>query len=278
MQKKRKYLYLIHLQYLGFRYRGWFWQKDVKTVQEMIQKTVNFVTETDRFKTLGAGRTDAMVSSNLYAFELFIEQEIEDLNLFLEAFNKNLPFDIRALKIQEVDKEFNVMLDVVEKEYRYIFSFGEKFHPFAAPFMAFEMEHLDIELMKEGAKLFEGTHNFRKYCSQPTEFKQFVRTINHCSIQENTYLEANFFPKESFVFTVKSKGFLRYQIRFMMGALFRLGKGKCSLDDLKESLLGKDKDKFYYPAPASGLFLHAMEYKTHDGKVENVAVNDFDSF
>jgi tRNA pseudouridine38-40 synthase len=258
--KKNKYYYLIKLQYLGFRYRGWFWQKNVKTVQEMIQKTTQFVLQHDRFKTLGAGRTDAMVSANLYAYELFMSEPLEDLESFMESFNINLPFDIRMLSIKEVDKQFNIMLDVAEKEYRYLFSFGEKYHPFAAPYMAFERQNLDIDLMIEGAKVFEGEHDFRKYCSQPTEFKQFVRTISHCSITENTYLQANFFPEKSYMLTIRSKGFLRYQIRFIMGALIRLGKHECTIDDIKESLLGKDKEKFYYPAPASGLMLYDLTY------------------
>ena len=48
-------------------------------------------------KRLGAGRTDAMVSANQTAFELFTELPIFNLEEFLRLVNTNLPQDIRAL-------------------------------------------------------------------------------------------------------------------------------------------------------------------------------------
>ncbi|MGB0884427.1 MAG: tRNA pseudouridine synthase A [Flavobacteriales bacterium] len=260
MKVKHNFYYLIRIQYLGFRYRGWFWQKNVTTVQEMIQKTLNFIFDHDRFKTLGAGRTDAMVSSNDFAFELFVSEAIDTKDL-LSKLNDNLPADIRALSVTEVDKTFNVMLDSKHKEYVYLFSYGERYHPFSAPFMAFQACELNIELMKAGATCFEGTHDFRKYCAQPTEFTQFVRHIDYCKIEPNTLYTANFFPKTSYMMSVKSKGFMRYQIRFMMGALFKLGREELTLDELKASLLpSDDRTHLEHPAPASGLILNTLTY------------------
>lgn len=258
---KHNFNYIIRLQYLGFRYRGWFWQRNVKTVQEMVQKTLLFVFHHDKFKTLGAGRTDAMVSSNDYAFELFMSEAIPDLESFLEDFNSNLPADIRALDIREVDSSFNIMLDSKVKEYVYLFSYGEKYHPFSAPYMAFQKAQLDIELMKKGAKLYEGTHDFRKYCSQPSPNAIFERTIDFCEITVNDLYTANFFPKESYMLKIRSKGFMRYQIRFIMGALFKLGRGEITLEDISQSLVKSDsREHLEHPAPASGLILNTLTY------------------
>ena len=122
-----------------------------------------------KFKTLGAGRTDAMVSASEAAFELFLDrQPLEDLTAFLELFNQNLPQDIRALSIKEVDAKFNIIQDSKLKEYHYVFAQGAKFHPFAAPIMTTILDSLDIELMKEGAQLFEGQNNYKTYCYKPT--------------------------------------------------------------------------------------------------------------
>ncbi|MGB1295496.1 MAG: tRNA pseudouridine synthase A [Flavobacteriales bacterium] len=266
---KHKHNYLIRLQYLGFRYRGWFWQRKVKTVQEMVQKTLMFVFHHERFKTLGAGRTDAMVSSNDYAFELFMSEPIEDLEDFMIQFNHNLPSDIRALEIKEVSSEFNVMNDSKLKEYVYLFSYGEKFHPFSAPFMAYQDAELDVELMKEGAKLFEGEHDFRKYCSQPSPNAVFVRTVDFCEIKDNDLYTANFFPKDSYMMTIRSKGFMRYQIRFIMGALFKLGRHEIGLDDIKKSLISSDcREHLEHPAPASGLILNKLTYSEFETQKE----------
>ena len=113
--------YLIEIQFLGYRFHGWQKQPKIKTVHLMIDRTINYVLENNKFKTLGAGRTDAMVSANQTAFELFTELPIFNLEEFLRLVNTNLPQDIRALNIKTVSKEFNVINDSKIKEYKYYF-------------------------------------------------------------------------------------------------------------------------------------------------------------
>ena len=47
------YFYLIHIQYLGFRFHGWAKQTGLKTLHQMIDKTLPFVLGDKSFKTLG---------------------------------------------------------------------------------------------------------------------------------------------------------------------------------------------------------------------------------
>ena len=186
---------------------------------------------------------------------------IDDLNDFLSLFNLNLPQDIRALKIDEVDKNFNIINHPKTKEYHYLFTFGEKCHPFCAPIMTTILDDLDIELMKRGAKLFEGTNYLWSYCYKPTENGIYTRQIEQCELVKNTIYNANFFPKTSFILKVKGKGFMRNQIRLMMGTLIDLGKGKLTLNDIKNSLVPESRIKMDYIAPASGLILNKIEFE-----------------
>ena len=152
MQKK-KYYYLVRVSYLGFRYSGWQKQPGVKTIESMLTKTISFVLgETRSFKILGAGRTDAKVSSIHGAFELFIEHEpLKNLDALLDLFNLNLPADIRVESITAVEEKFNIIHSAKEKTYCYLFSFGSKAHPFCAPIMANYPEDLNITLMSRHA-------------------------------------------------------------------------------------------------------------------------------
>ena len=221
--------YLIEIQFLGYRFHGWQKQPQLKTVHLMIDRTINYVLENNKFKTLGAGRTDAMVSANQTAFELFTELPILNLEEFLKLVNTNLPQDIRALNIKKVTKEFNVINHSKLKEYKYLFSEGTKNHPYCAPFITTFLDNLNIDLMKEGAELFEGQHNFKSYCYKPNENGIFDREIIYCKISINNTLKANFFPKKSYELTVRAKGFMRNQIRLMMGVLVELGRGEVRL-------------------------------------------------
>lgn len=247
---------------MGYRLHGWQRQPNFKTVEGLIKKTLKFVLPGEKTKILGSSRTDAMVSANESAFELFLYgKPLQDLDAFLELFNKNLPPDIRSLTIEEVDQNFNVIQHPKRKEYLYLFSFGGKSHPFCAPLMANFQDDLDIELMKQGAKLFEGSHFFGNYCVDPTSGTTLQRTINSCIILENTIYTANFFPEKNFVLKVDSAGFLRYQIRLMMGALVQLGKGELTLNDINTSLIPGCDMQMNYIAPASGLILNRIEFQ-----------------
>ncbi|TYB76478.1 tRNA pseudouridine synthase A [Bizionia myxarmorum] len=257
---EKRYYYLITCQYLGYRFHGWQKQPNLKTVHLMIDKTLNFILEGKRFKTLGSGRTDAMVSATEAAFELFIYHEIEDIDVFLKLFNQNLPQDIRALKIRQVDAEFNVIQDSKVKEYLYVFAHGDKFHPFCAPVITTILDELDTELMKAGAKLFEGHHYFKSYCYKPTDNGIYNREILTCEIVENTVFTANFFPEQSFILRVRGKGFMRNQIRLMMGVLIELGKGEKTLQDIADSLHSDNEIIVHYIAPASGLILNKVDF------------------
>ena len=258
---QKRYFYLVKVQFLGYRFHGWQKQPNTKTVHLMIDRTLKFILGEQKFKTLGAGRTDAMVSASEAAFELFLDgQPLEDLTAFLELFNQNLPQDIRALSINEVDAKFNIIQDSKLKEYHYVFAQGEKFHPFAAPIMTTILDALDIELMKEGAQLFEGQNNYKTYCYKPTNEGVYDRELICCELIENTLYTASFFPEKSYVLKVIGKGFGRHQIRLMMGALIKLGRGEIDLEYIKNSLKPESQEVMDYIAPASGLILHKVEF------------------
>ena len=256
----KKYFYLFKIQYLGYRFHGWQKQPKVKTLHLMIDRTFKYILEDSYFKTLAAGRTDAKVSANEAAFELFLHHKIVDEAEFLKLFNLNLPQDIRALSMQEVSEDFNIIQSSKTKEYVYLFTHGEKCHPFCASLMTTILDELDIELMKEGAKLFEGTYNFKTYCYKATDEGVYTRTVQTCELIENNLYSANFFPESSYALRVVGKGFGRNQIRLMMGALIKLGRNEMTLDDIKKSLLPGSNTVIEYIAPASGLILNKIEF------------------
>lgn len=257
---KYKYFYIVKIQFLGFRFHGWQKQTNAKTLHEMVDKSLEFVFQHTNFKTLGASRTDAKVSATNYVFELFMNEEIDRFH-FLSSLNSNFPNDIRALSVKKVTKSFNIIQQSKLKEYLYFFSYGEKNHPFVSPILVGIEENLDIELMKIGAKLFEGKHYFHKYCTKPSNKTNFKRDILSCEIYNNDIYTANFFPKKSYVLRVKGKGFLRYQIRFMMGVLFQLGKNEITLEYIERSIAkNNDRKPLKFIAPASGLQLYNIEF------------------
>ncbi len=259
MHPKRFY-YLIELQYLGFRYHGWQVQPGVKTVELMVKKTLKFILPDNKAKALVCSRTDAKVSANQTYLELFCDRQFPNLEVFLGTFNFNLPSDIKALSIKEVDKKFNIINDTSSKTYHYYFSFGEKIHPFCAAVMTNINFDLDIELMKKAALQFKGEKDFYSYTFRPSENTNTIAEIFDCKIEENTELTASFFPETSYVLKVNGKGFKRQQIRLMMGMLIDLGKHTKTYDFFLKTLDGTQKIKLEHVAPASGLILQNVAF------------------
>ena len=254
-----KYFYLIRIEFLGFRYHGWQKQPKHKSVHGMIDKTFDFIFKHSNYRTLGCGRTDAKVSADDYALELFVSEE-QNCEKLLHQLNCNLPSDIRAKSITKVDASFNVIQDAKVKEYHYFFSSGQKSHPFNAPFIRDFGKQLNAELMIEAVKCFEGKHNFKRYCSKPSPDTVFEREILSAEIVHNEKFTEQFSAKNAYVFKVRGKGFMRYQVRLMMGALVEVGRGVWSVADLKNSLIETDKENIKHVAPSSGLVLHKVDF------------------
>ena len=251
--------YLIRIEFLGFRYHGWQKQAKLKSVQGMIDKTFEFILGHTDFKTLGCGRTDAKVSADDFAFELFVNESFDCAKLLLRL-NKELPSDIRAKYVQTVGEGFNIIQHSKIKEYHYYFSSGEKSHPFNAPLIRDFGQCLNMDLMKEAASIFIGTHNFKRFASKPSAHTVFERNILESVIEKNIRFVDAYTPIDAYVFKVKSKGFLRYQVRLMVGALVEVGRGVMTLEDLKNTLVHFNGTQIRHIAPSSGLILHKVEF------------------
>ena len=74
-------------------------------------------------------------------------------------------------------------------------------------------------------------------------------------------MKANFFPETTYVLKVQGAGFLRYQIRLIMGVLVELGKHNIALEFIINSLKEDNDRKFLRNiAPGSGLQLYDIKF------------------
>ncbi|MDW3191228.1 MAG: tRNA pseudouridine(38-40) synthase TruA [Cytophagales bacterium] len=253
------FFYLVRIEFLGFRYHGWQKQEGLKTIHQMVDKTLKFVLGTTPFRSLGCGRTDAKVSAEDYAFELFTTQSLIPEQL-VHRLNANLPADIRARSAKEVDAQFNIIQSAKTKTYHYHFCFGEKPHPFSAPLVQHFGKKLDIDSMILAAKQLEGEHDFTTFTSKPGEETQLKRLLKKAIIVENETGDPYMPVANHYIFQATAPGFLRYQVRLMMGALIEIGRGLLTIEELKALLSGEKTGQIKTVAPGSGLRLHRVGF------------------
>lgn len=224
-----------------------------------MERVIRYVLDHENFSILAAGRTDSGVSCEKGAFELFNIAPV-DIEKFIEEVNINLPDDIRIISGQKVGNKFNIIQDVIGKEYRYYFTHGEKPHPFTAGNMVWVHVELDINLMNEAASLFVGEHDFRRFCTKGKNTDNYTRNIFEAEIIEANSFEGGYYSARVYCFRVKGSGFLMHQVRMMAGALFHIGQGNMDLVDIKEALVSKDYKPLAGKAPAHGLVLHEVKF------------------
>jgi tRNA pseudouridine38-40 synthase len=110
---------------------------------------------------------------------------------------------------------------------------------------------LDVKIMRKGAEILKGTHNFSTFRASSCQAKSPIKTMKKATIKKN---------KHKIFLTFQSKSFLQQQVRSMVGSLKYLGEGKWNLDDFKKAFLSKKRKMCAPPAPAHGLYLVKIKY------------------
>lgn len=109
--------------------------------------------------------------------------------------------------------------------------------------------------MKKAAKILEGTHDFKSFCSNKKIKKSSVRTIYRIEIQE--------LPQE-IILTFTGNGFLYNMVRILVGTLIEVGRGERMPETMEEILEGCHRSLAGFTAPARGLTLLEVRYEKQD--------------
>ena len=240
--------YKCILSYDGYNYMGFQIQNDLPTIELEINKALYKMLNKE-IKIYPSGRTDRYV----HAINQVIHFDLEDYispNGLRNGINTYLPSDIHIKEVSEVSLDFHARFSVKSKEYRYYINTSE-YDPFKARYSV-NITNLDYDLMNEAIKLFIGTHDFKGFASaQIDERKDTVKTIYDAYINKSD-------NELEFVFI--GTGFLKYQIRRMMGILVEIGRKKETKEKILEVLEKKDPKISHRVLDGMGLFLYDVKY------------------
>ena len=236
--------------YKGTNYFGWQKQVGFISVQEKIEECLSKVYYTP-INIQGSGRTDAGVHALKQYFH-FVSDKEKDLKQLAYALNKMLPDDIKIISFTKVDDDFHARYNAARKIYEYRILLTNK-DPLSYDLAYIYPMELNIDLFKEALNKFVGTHNYQDFTSKEEDEGGFIRTIYNIDvIKENDLLRVVF----------NGNGFMRYQIRNMIGSAINVANGKEPLEFIDNHLKeGKEKREIIaYKAPASGLYLVDVIY------------------
>ncbi len=241
--------FLIKFSYDGTDFLGFQKQPTKRTVQGEIEGVLKKINDNKDTKFVGTGRTDKGVHALVQYGHCDIDVSITEKKL-KRAMNTFLPDDIHVISTKIVDKEFNARYFVKEKTYKYLINIGE-YNPLERNYVYQYNHELNIDKMRECIKVFEGEHDFRAFVTENVDKDNCVREIFNTEVNLNNDII-------EIVFT--GNGFLKYQVRNMVGILIRIGENKLDKEDLIKILESCDRTKSGKTAPSVGLYLVDIKY------------------
>ena len=241
--------YLITFSYDGSAFSGYQRQDGLRTVQEEMEKALEFINNGHKTILNSSGRTDKKVHALCAKAHVDIDVDITPYQL-MRAMNSNLPKDIHVIKTGEVSNDFHARYMVKEKEYKYYLNMGE-YNPCMRNYIYQYNKKLDIKKMQDAIKYFLGKHSFKSFTPNKDKRENYIRTISYVDINvENDIV----------CFTFRGDGFIKYQIRNMVGYLIKVGAGKKNGIDIPNILKEEDRRYASITAHPEGLYLTDVIY------------------
>ena len=239
--------------YDGSKYKGYQKQPKQKTVQGEIEKALKTINGGKHIDIHASGRTDAKVHAYNQKAHFDLEMKHITPEKLKDGLNSLLPDDIYVKNIEIVPDDFHARYNVKAKEYIYKINMDE-YDPIEKNYVYQYNKKLDVVEIERALKYLEGTHDFKSFSKTDDEKEDYTRTI----VQTNLIRDLKNVNKITVSFL--GTGFLRYQVRNMIGTLIEIGEGKRKSEDIIDILNQKDRRKAGKTAAPEGLYLKDVLY------------------
>lgn len=195
------------------------------------------------FRIVASGRTDKGVHATGQVCHVDLPPFWDDIQKLRRVLNEMLPSSMSVKKIVQVDDAFHARYSAKKRSYRYLIKEAES-NPFEADFVTF-VNAMDFHRIQTNIQLFVGEHDFKNFMKTGSDVGSTTRVV---------YKAFAYKHKGYVVLHFQANGFLRSQIRLMVGALLNLNTEQIE-DKLKNSYNHSLK-----PAPSNGLYLAKILY------------------
>ena len=240
------------LHYDGGAFAGWQRQRAERTVQGVLEETLARLCATP-VPVTGAGRTDAGVHARGQAAGIRVDPKWSPDTL-RRALNATLPADVWVAAVHEMRPEFHARYSAIARRYTYVVGTDEEAaSPFRRPRELVERQPLDRALLDGGARAIVGEHCFRGFAVQGTAPES---DDHRCIVRDARWRER----PGGLAFEIEANRFLHHMVRFLVGTMLEIARGRRAAADLRALLAAADNRAVSPPAPAHALFLERVEY------------------
>jgi tRNA pseudouridine38-40 synthase len=199
-----------------------------------------------------AGRTDAGVHARgqVVSFET---QPGLDPSRLQTALNSMLGPEIVVRSADLVAPDFDARRSATARTYFYTIVNRPVADPFLARYAWWISDPLDLRLLRLGADVFVGEHDFASFCRKGPEGSSTERRVSSSRWHDD--------GDGVLRFEIRARAFCWQMVRSIVGTLVEVGNGRRRPGDLLTVLRAADRGEAAQPAPPHGLCLWDVEYR-----------------
>jgi tRNA pseudouridine38-40 synthase len=241
----------LTIAYLGTDFSGWQRQPKRRSIQGELERALELMTGGIETAVSGAGRTDAGVHAAGQVGHLDLPVEIPSDGL-VRGLNGILPDQIRVRDATRVPLSFHARKSARGKLYVYRAAWKQPGLPWLGLRTAVVPPISDEAAIQRAASLLAGQHDVASFTLPDAVTGSTERELYRVTTRST---------RNGFEFEFVGNGFLRYQVRRMVGALLELGRGRRELDWFRSLLEKPSPGAPLKTAPARGLTLERVYYR-----------------
>ena len=239
----------LGIEYDGTGFYGWQAQRDLPTIQGVLQEALSKVANEDIFLYC-AGRTDANVHAigQVVHFDTNAKRHID---AWIFGTNTHLPPSIVVHWSKHVDFHFHARFTATARRYRYVIYN----HPIRPGILnnrvCWHYYPLNIERMRMAGQHLIGEQDFSSFRSSQCNSRTPMRNVTQFAIQRYG---------DFIVIDIEANAFLHHMVRNIVGSLMKIGSGNKEPEWMREVLLAKNRRLAAETAAAEGLYLTKVSY------------------
>lgn len=242
--------YKITLEYLGKGYCGWQRQKEVLSLQQVVEDAIFSFTK-EKVSLIVAGRTDAGVNAYAQVAHFDLKKEYEPKKLMHSINHFSRPHTIGVIKAEKVNMEFHARFGANARHYVYKILNRSSVNIINQDLQYHVRSILDINEMQEGANYLLGRHDFSSFRASECQSSSPIRTLDKINIVRNG---------DNIEIYFSALSFLHHMVRNIVGSLVMVGVGKWKATKIQDILNAKDRRAAGATAPANGLYFLGVDY------------------
>lgn len=245
----------IDLAYDGSGFRGFARQRDLRTVQGLLEDVLARLTGQPVATTV-AGRTDAGVHATAQTVHCDVPGDarlLRDLERARSALDALCGSEVTVWRVRRVPATFDARFSATQRRYRYRLCDAVAMNPLWRHDTWHVGEpRLDVEAMEAGGAHLVGEHDFSSFCRRAGD-QHLVRRIDRLEVRR---------PRAGLVvLAVAGKAFCHQMVRSVTGCLLAVGQALHPPQWVADVLAAGDRQAVGRVAPPHGLTLVGVSYR-----------------